>query len=83
MLLCFEYFPFFVVSEETCNEVESLVFDLFANLGATGLITSMFRYVLRNSDERTIGIPLLFTNCKKLVPLIYTQVFALDIIKHY
>lgn len=24
------------VSEETCNEVESLVFDLFANLGATG-----------------------------------------------
>ena len=26
-----------VVSEETCNEVESLVFDLFANLGATGM----------------------------------------------
>lgn len=24
------------VSEERCNEVESLVFDLFANLGATG-----------------------------------------------
>lgn len=24
------------VSEEMCNEVESLVFDLFANLGATG-----------------------------------------------
>ena len=26
----------YAVSEETCNEVESLVFDLFANLGATG-----------------------------------------------
>jgi len=26
------------VSEETCNEVESLVFDLFANLGATGAV---------------------------------------------
>lgn len=25
------------VSEERCNEVESLVFDLFANLGATGV----------------------------------------------
>ena len=24
------------VSEERCDEVESLVFDLFANLGATG-----------------------------------------------
>jgi hypothetical protein len=24
------------VSEETCDEVQSLVFDLFANLGATG-----------------------------------------------
>lgn len=26
----------YAVSEERCNEVESLVFDLFANLGATG-----------------------------------------------
>jgi GTP-binding protein len=26
------------VSEETCDEVQSLVFDLFANLGATGTI---------------------------------------------
>lgn len=25
-----------VVTEERCSEVESLVFDLFANLGATG-----------------------------------------------
>jgi hypothetical protein len=55
VLLTFECFTFFVVSEETCNEVESLVFDLFANLGATGLITSLLRYVLRDSDERTIG----------------------------
>jgi len=28
----------YAVSEERCNEVESLVFDLFANLGATGAI---------------------------------------------
>lgn len=28
----------YAVSEETCNEVESLVFDLFANLGATGAL---------------------------------------------
>lgn len=36
-LLILVYCPFFsAVSEETCNEVESLVFDLFANLGATG-----------------------------------------------
>ncbi|KAL4573469.1 hypothetical protein LXL04_020277 [Taraxacum kok-saghyz] len=28
------------VSEERCDEVESLVFDLFANLGASGRITS-------------------------------------------
>jgi hypothetical protein len=27
----------YVVSEEMCNEVESLVFDLFANLGASGV----------------------------------------------
>jgi len=27
---------FFAVTEERCDEVESLVFDLFANLGATG-----------------------------------------------
>ena len=27
---------FYTVTEETCDEVESLVFDLFANLGATG-----------------------------------------------
>lgn len=27
----------YAVSEERCNEVESLVFDLFANLGATGV----------------------------------------------
>ena len=26
----------FAVTEERCDEVESLVFDLFANLGATG-----------------------------------------------
>lgn len=26
----------YAVSEERCNEVESLVFDLFANLGAAG-----------------------------------------------
>lgn len=33
------YVPFdaHAVSEERCSEVESLVFDLFANLGATGL----------------------------------------------
>lgn len=28
--------PNYAVSEERCNEVESLVFDLFASLGATG-----------------------------------------------
>lgn len=28
----------YAVSEERCDEVESLVFDLFANLGATGEI---------------------------------------------
>lgn len=27
----------YAVSEERCDEVESLVFDLFANLGATGV----------------------------------------------
>jgi len=32
------------VSEETCNEVESLVFDLFANLGATGAVL-LFNWV--------------------------------------
>lgn len=32
----------YVVSEERCNEVESLVFDLFANLGATGTKMDMF-----------------------------------------
>lgn len=32
------YIIYSAVSEETCNEVESLVFDLFANLGATGLL---------------------------------------------
>lgn len=34
----FDIFAYYnnVVSEDTCDEVESLVFDLFANLGATG-----------------------------------------------
>lgn len=27
----------YAVSEEMCNEVESLIFDLFANLGASGV----------------------------------------------
>ena len=32
----------YTVSEERCNEVESLVFDLFANLGATGILLEVF-----------------------------------------
>ena len=39
--LCRIFFKFLVifyaVTEEMCDEVESLVFDLFANLGATGV----------------------------------------------
>ncbi|XP_020265138.1 uncharacterized protein LOC109840784 isoform X2 [Asparagus officinalis] len=38
------------VSEETCNEVESLVFDLFANLGAT---------------EQQLDFPVLYASAKE------------------
>lgn len=44
----FSIFVFFLiifagaVSEERCNEVESKVFDLFADFGATGLILQFF-----------------------------------------
>lgn len=36
------------VSEERCNEVESKVFDLFADFGATGLILQFFFVFLFN-----------------------------------
>ncbi|KAG1367945.1 putative elongation factor TypA-like SVR3, chloroplastic [Cocos nucifera] len=39
-----------LVSEETCNEVESLVFDLFANLGAT---------------EEQLDFPVLYASAKE------------------
>lgn len=38
LLIMFNLPALSAVSEETCNEVESLVFDLFANLGATGVV---------------------------------------------
>ncbi|KAI0492580.1 hypothetical protein KFK09_026853 [Dendrobium nobile] len=47
------------VSEETCNEVESLVFDLFANLGAT---------------EEQLDFPVLYASAKEgWASLTYTK----------
>lgn len=41
--LHFSCLTFHAVSEERCDEVESLVFDLFANLGATGAINILWK----------------------------------------
>ncbi|XP_020671907.1 uncharacterized protein LOC110091937 [Dendrobium catenatum] len=52
------------VSEETCNEVESLVFDLFANLGAT---------------EEQLDFPVLYASAKEgWASLTYTKTPADD-----
>lgn len=40
----------FAVSEETCNEVHGLVFDLFANLGATGEV--LFFWIIERFHPR-------------------------------
>lgn len=68
------------VSEETCNEVESLVFDLFANLGATGafsfnsfyLLTVHFDVIfefdvvlLFNYTEEQLDFPVLYASAKE------------------
>nr|XP_010924386.1 uncharacterized protein LOC105047249 isoform X2 [Elaeis guineensis] len=53
------------VSEETCNEVESLVFDLFANLGAT---------------EEQLDFPVLYASAKEgWASLTYTKNPADDV----